>query len=80
VNEQAVLDYYVQELAAVGGESACTWEGAIALALPNSSLISSIFSFQTILTLKPHDITVPGLLLSPITIDPQTGRYDSETP
>jgi len=80
VNEQAVLDYYVHELAAVGGESACTWEGAIALALPAGNLVSSAFSFQSILTSKPHGKIVPGLLLSPITIDPQSGRYDSETP
>ena len=80
VNEQEVLDYYVGELIAMGGESPCTWEGALALALPDGSLISSTYSFQTILTSKPHGNIVPGLLLSPITIDPYTGRYDSETP
>lgn len=79
-NEQEVLDYYVRELMTVGGESPGTWEGAISLALPNGSLISSNFSFQTILTAKPHGNIVPGLLLSPITIDLLSGRYDSETP
>ena len=80
VNKQAVLDYYVHELAAVGGESACTWEGAVVLALPAGGLASSAFSFQSILTSKPHGKVVPGLLLSPITIDPQSGRYESEIP
>jgi inosine/xanthosine triphosphate pyrophosphatase family protein len=80
VTEQAVLYYYVHELAAVGGKSACTWEGAVVLALPAGGLVSSSFSFQSILTSKPHGKVVPGLLLSPITINPQTGRYESETP
>lgn len=76
--EQAVLDYYIQALTVVGGESLCTWEGSLALLLPGDQLLTSTFTFQSLLTTRQHGARVPGLALGTITIDPTTQKYYSE--
>ena len=73
-----ILAYYIRELEAVGGESPCTWEGGLALALPDHRVLTEIYQTHSILTAKAHGTATPDVALSPITIDPRTGKYYSE--
>ena len=77
-SDEEVLELYLRELQKVGGESLCTWEGSLALAVPGGRLFSSTFSFQTLLTTKVRGKALSGVALAPITLDPATGRYHSE--
>jgi XTP/dITP diphosphohydrolase len=73
-----VLAYYIRELEKIGGESPCTWVGSLALAFPDHRLITETYETQSILTAKARGAAIPGIDLSPITINPLTGRYYSE--
>jgi inosine/xanthosine triphosphate pyrophosphatase family protein len=73
-----ILAHYIRELQAVGGESPCTWEGGLSLAFPDQRLFTGTYQTHSILTTKVHGTAIPGTALSPITIDPETGRYYSE--
>jgi inosine/xanthosine triphosphate pyrophosphatase family protein len=76
--DQEVLAFYIRALDTVGGESPCTWEGSLALALPGNQLFTSTYTFQTLLTAQAHGQPIPGIALAPITLDPRTGKYFSE--
>ena len=76
--EREVLDTYRRELAAVGGESLCRWEGCMVLVLPGRRVFSSTFSFETLLTCQRRGDIRPGISMAPITIDPRSGKYFSE--
>lgn len=76
--DREILDYYVQELAQVGGESIGTWRVAIVLMVSPNQVWSSSYSLSTILTAKASPVLLPGAPLCSLTIDPATGKYYSE--
>jgi len=73
-----ILTYYIHELATVGGESPCIWESGLALAFPDHRLITETYQTRSTLTSKARGTAISGIALSPITIDPMTGKYHSE--
>lgn len=77
-DEADVLAYYIRELAAVGGESRCTWEGSLALAWPDQRLVTETYRIASLLTVQARGKAVPGIALAPITVDLETGKYYSE--
>lgn len=76
--EGDILAYYIHELATVGGESPCIWESGLALVFPDHRLITETYQTRSTLTSKAHGTAIPGIALSPITIDSVTGIYHSE--
>jgi len=76
--DEDVLEYYQKELEAVGGESAATWRGAMALMLAPEEMVSDTFFFKAILTSRRNGRGFPGAPLDALMIDPATGKYYSE--
>jgi len=76
--DEEVLEYYQKELCAVGGESAATWRGAMALMLAPEKMVSDTFFFKAILTSRRKGRGFPGAPLDALMIDPATGRYYTE--
>jgi inosine/xanthosine triphosphate pyrophosphatase family protein len=76
--DEEVLEYYQKELEAVGGESAATWRGAMALMLVPEKMYTDTFFFKATLTSRRKGRGFPGAPLDALMIDPTTGRYYSE--
>lgn len=78
VSDQEALDYYVCELKKIGGESRCTWDVSLALAITPDRIFCQTFADERIITARPSSVRRPGAPLASLTIDPATGRYYSE--
>lgn len=78
VSDQEALDYYVRELKKIGGESHCTWDTSLALAIPPDYLFCQTFTDERLITARASPIRLPGAPLASLTIDPTTGRYYAE--
>jgi len=76
--DEEVLEYYQKELEAVGGESAATWRGAMALMLAPEKMVSDTFFFKATLTSRRKGRGFPGAPLDALMIDPATGKYYTE--
>jgi XTP/dITP diphosphohydrolase len=73
-----ILDYYVRELAQVGGESVGIWRVSVVLVTSTGRVFAQSYSLETMLTSKASDILIPGAPISSLMIDPATGKYYSE--
>jgi inosine/xanthosine triphosphate pyrophosphatase family protein len=76
--DEEVLNYYVRELAKIGGESMGIWKGSIVLIASNGKVFSESFSFEAVLTCRSKGDITPGAPLDAITIDPASGKHYSE--
>lgn len=76
--DEEVLDYYIGELAQVGGKGVGTFKGSIALAVSDEKVFSSSYSYQAMLTTQRKGAVIPGAPLDVVTIDPITGKYYTE--
>lgn len=72
------LEYYTQELQAVGGSSPGTWTASMALAIARDRVLSHTYTFAVLFTTERRGDVAPGRLLDPIMIDPASGRYYTE--
>lgn len=73
-----LLDYYIQTLREVGGESPGTWTASIALAIAPDRVLSHTYTFAVLFSTERRGDVAPGRLLDPIMIDPASGRYYTE--
>jgi inosine/xanthosine triphosphate pyrophosphatase family protein len=78
VSDQEALEHYVRELEKIGGESRCTWDVTLALAIPPDQVFCQTFADERLITARPSRVRRPGAPLASLTIDPATGRYYSE--
>lgn len=78
VTDDEVLAHYAKALAEVGGRSAATWKGSIALVTAGGKLLADSYSYRAILTAQRRGDPPPGAPLDAVTVDPETGRYYTE--
>ena len=73
-----MIEYYVNELRRVGGESEGSWISAIALVVSPHIVFSECLSARTILTSKVSPTLTPGEPLNSLQIVPALKKYKSE--
>ncbi len=78
VSDQEVLDYYIHELDQIDGESRCTWDISLALAITPEQIFCQAFPDERIITSRPSPVRLPGAPLASLTIDPATRLYYAE--
>jgi inosine/xanthosine triphosphate pyrophosphatase family protein len=78
--DSEILKYYRDALQQAGGESLGTWTGSTALAVSDQQVYVSSFTFVVRFTVNQRGSSLPGLVLDPLMIDPDSGKYYTEIP
>jgi len=78
VSDQQMLDYYIQEINAIGGQSLATWKVATAFTISPEITYVDTFYFEALITSRPSQKRLPGVPLSSLMIDRRNGMYFSE--
>ena len=78
VTDGELIEYYIQELDRVGGESPGSWTVALVLMVSADKVFSHSFSLETLFTANIGSESRWGAPLSSLMIDPATGLYYSE--
>ncbi len=76
--DDEVLDYYVRELAKLGGKSTGIWKGSVVLIASDGRAFSGSFSFESVLTCDRRGDITPGAPLDGIMVDPVSRKRYSE--
>ena len=78
VTDEELLDWFIAELKAVGGESLGTWHCGIAIALSETDVRSATYTTDTLFMAERSPVSMPGEPLNSIQYDTRQGKYKSE--
>jgi 8-oxo-dGTP diphosphatase len=78
VTDREVLAHYVRELDRVGGESAATWQVALALMVSENEVFTRTFALEVLLTTREQGPLRTGEPLTVLMVDPATDKHYTE--
>lgn len=78
VSDRQMLEYYMREIDAIGGESRALWTVATAFTISAEITYIDTFYFDAPIVSHPSQLLLPGVPLSSLMIDPRHGKYFSE--